>query len=317
MKALKLKHFYSERIVNKDFTDILYNNKFDIVNFHGPKANFMHLYFDKKINIPCVVTVHSDYRYDFLNNKIKFILYTRLNIIALKKFKYFICVSEELKKLLEVQGFMGKKVVIKNGIDFTNTRISNEPDKLREKYNINMSDFVYTYVARMHPIKNHINLIKAYSKINNEFSDTKLILVGDGILMEKLKDIVREYKLENNIIFTGLRNDPVNFINASDISLLVSLNEGGIPTMTMLESGAVKKPMICSDIGNFSDIIDEKSGFLVDPNSVESIYEKMKVAYQNKNIMKTMGENLYDYLKNRYSLEDFAHNYYNFYKDII
>lgn len=317
MKTSGLKYFYSDKIINKNFMNLLYENKFNLVNFHGPKANLMHLYYYKKINIPSVTTIHSDYRYDFLNNKIKYILYTRLNIISLKKFRYFICVSEELKKLLDTQGFIGKKAVIKNGMDFENVNIKNGPDVIREKYNIDAQDFVYIYVARMHPIKNHMNLIMAYRNLISEFSDTKLILIGGGIQEEKLKEYAGEYKLGSNVIFAGQRYDAVDFINASDISLLVSLNEGGIPTLTMLESGAVKKPMICSDIGNFKDIINKDNGFLVDPNSVESIYEKMKEAYIRKNELREMGENLNKCLKINYSLKNFINNYYTFYKDII
>ena len=67
--------------------------------------------------MPTVAVVHSDFRYDFLNNKLKYFIFTPLSIKGLKSFNNYICVSNNLKNLLEEKKFKGSKAVVNNGID--------------------------------------------------------------------------------------------------------------------------------------------------------------------------------------------------------
>nr|WP_148552435.1 glycosyltransferase family 4 protein [Clostridium scatologenes] len=292
-------------------------NNIDIINFHGAKAFFMHYFLKSKLLIPCTATVHSDYKKDFINSKIKHIFFTPLSIMGLKSFNYYICVSKYISNLLEKDNFTGKKFVVNNGIDFENIKVTENRSIIREKYNIGEKSFVYVNVARMHPIKNHLNLIEAFNKLKTEINDVKLILVGDGVLQDIIKEKVKTLKLDNYVKFTGFSSNAINFVNASDISILTSFSEGGSPPLVVLESGAVKKAFICSDIGDIKETINEERGFLVDPNSVEDIYRKMKEAYENKEKLNAMGECLYNFIKDKYSINRFCDKYYKAYEEML
>ncbi|WPC44839.1 glycosyltransferase family 4 protein [Clostridium sp. JS66] len=306
-----------ESLRNNQICDYVKENNVDIINFHGAKAFFMHYLMRKKLSKPCAATVHSDYRYDFLNNKLKYLFFTPLSKLGLKSFPYYICVSKYIKKLLEQSNFTGKKTVVNNGIDLEEINILNDRDKIRNKYDISKEDFVYVMVARMHPIKNHLLCIEAFNKLNNEYPNTKLLLIGDGELKAVLEEKCNQLSIKDKVIFAGFQSNVVDFINASDISILTSFNEGGSPPIVILESGAAKRAAICSDVGDINECINDETGFLIDPKSVEDIYLKMKSAYENKAALKNKGQNLYELVKKQYSMNTFCNGYYNFYKQIL
>ncbi|PRR76805.1 putative glycosyltransferase EpsD [Clostridium liquoris] len=309
--------FTFKEMIRGSLVKYIKRNEIDIVNFHGPKANFIYSLIKKKLSIPAVTTIHSDYRYDFLNDKKKKYLYTPLSTMALKKFNNYICVSNYLKELLKHKDFKGDKYVIPNGIDFKKYNVEIGREELRKKYNLKQDDFIYIMVARMHPIKNHINLIKAFNTLQKDFSNVKLLLLGDGELENELKALVNDLNINDKVIFTGFKKHSIDFINASDVSILTSFNEGGAPPLVVLESALVKKTIICSEVGDMPLIINSSNGFLINPYSERDIYDKMKNVYLNKEKLSIKGENLYKSALNKFSIEAFWENYYKTYNEIL
>lgn len=293
------------------------NHNIDIVNFHGPKSNFIYYIISSKLKVPCAVTVHSDYRYDFLNSKFKHKFFTILSELGLRKYKYYICASKCIKNTLKNNGFIGEKYVVNNGIYNKSIKINISKEQIRNSIKIKDSDFVYIMVARMHPIKNHIKLINAFSKLKKEVNDVKLLLLGDGEEEIKLKETTKELKLENEIIFMGFKSNTIDYMNASNITMLTSLNEGGAPPIVILESALVKKTIISTNVGDIAEIINDTNGYLIDPNDTEDIYTKMKIAYLEKEKLVFKGVKLYEDIINNYSMEKFWNKYYNLYKDIL
>ncbi len=119
----------------------------------------------KKLNIPTVATVHSNYREDFLNNKLKYHLFTPLSIKGIKSFNNHICVSNYIKDILNKDNIKSKKFIVNNGIDLNYYKDKKTYNNLKKELNIEEKDFVYIMIARMHPIKNHNLLIEAFYKL--------------------------------------------------------------------------------------------------------------------------------------------------------
>lgn len=292
-------------------------NKIDIINFHGAKANFLYFMIAHKIKAPCVVTIHSDYRYDFINSKLKKIFFTPLSILGLKKYKNYICVSQHLKNLISKNNFKGNKYVIPNGISLEKVSLKQDRNSIRNMYNISKNEFLYSMVGRMHPIKNHDGLIDAFFKLQIEIKDVKLMLLGFGDLEERLKEKVEKLNIQDKVIFTGFKEDILDYINASDIGVLTSFSEGGAPPLAVLETALMRKTIICSKVGDMESIISENDGFLVNPYDVNDIYDKIRYAYMNRYKLELMGENLYNKVKHEFSLDNFWRRYFEVYSKIL
>ncbi len=305
--------FNTKSLINKDITKYSIDNSIDIINFNGAKLFFSYTILRKKLKAICVATVHSDYRYDFLNNKIKLLFFTPLSKMGLKKFENYICVSTEIKTLLENKNFKGEKYIANNGIDIKENNIGNSSSELRRIYGIADNDFLFVSIARLHPIKNHIKLIEAFNMLKKEYDNVKLICVGDGDMKASIQTKVKEYNLQSDVIMTGFQTNTLGFLAASDISILASLNEAGDPPLVILESATVKKPVICSEIGKLNEIITSEYGYLMDPKNTTDIYLKMKEAYLDKEKLNAKGIKFYEFIEKNYSIDSF----YNRYREIF
>ena len=308
---------FSKKLNNMELVDFINSNSISIVNFHGAKPFLMHLILKSKLKVPTVAVVHSDFRYDFLNNKVKYFIFTPLSIKGLKSFNNYICVSNNLKNLLEKKKIQGSKSVVNNGIDIEKNIIVTSAEGIRNNLKLKEQEFVYVMVARLHPIKNHIEVIRAFKKLILEFHDVKLLLVGDGELRPELEKLIVELKLENNVIMTGNVSNPIDYINASNVSVLASLSEGGAPPLTILESGIVKKPLIYTEVGDLERILDENSGYKIKQQNNENIYKVMKESYLDKINLNIKGENLYNIVVNNFTIGKFWDNYFKIYKSIL
>lgn len=152
--------------------------------------------------------------------------------------------------------------VITNALDLSKYEYSqNERQKIRKKYRIKDNEILIGHVGRFVDVKNHIFIINIFEKIVSINSKYKLMLIGDGELIDDIKKMVLEKKLNNNIIFTGIIQNTYDYYNAMDLFILPSKFEG----MPMAALEAQANGLICffSNTIDKNTIVDkEKSEFL-------------------------------------------------------
>ena len=101
-------------------------------------------------------------------------------------------------------------------------------------------------VGRIVPQKNPLAIIDIFSRVHAERPESKLLWVGDGPLREKASMKVKELKLDNSVLFLGVRNDVNRLMQAMDAFILPSLYEGlGI---VLIEAQTAGVESFCSDV---------------------------------------------------------------------
>lgn len=119
------------------------------------------------------------------------------------------------------------------------------------------------------------------SVINNIRKDVLCIIIGNGPLESALKGEVNRLGLQSVVVFPGRKSheEMSIWINASDIFVLPSLNEGN-PTV-MFEALGCGKPFIGSKVGGVPEIINSREyGILVEPADPADLAEKILFALQ-------------------------------------
>jgi glycosyltransferase involved in cell wall biosynthesis len=218
--------------------------------------------------------------YGMFFKKIK-VVTTRRSVDVWKGRKHFIA-----EKILENR--FADRVVSnsESGADFA-AKNGIIPDKLRVVYNgVNLNRFsprpkdsdirktlrlgadtVVGVVADLKPEKGYGYLIKAAAALRGDYHKIKYVVVGEGKDRAKLTDLVREAGLSEIFIFTGRRDDTERIISVFDIRVLPSAIRVGISNF-LLESMAMAKPVIASDVGAIKEIVnDGENGLLVPPRN--------------------------------------------------
>lgn len=134
--------------------------------------------------------------------------------------------------------------VLNNAIDINRFRFDSAVRReCRKEFGID-KEFVIGHVGNFVEQKNHTFLIEVFKKFYKTNSDSRLLLVSDGPLMEEIQRKVVQYGLEDAVIFAGRRKDVERLYCAMDVFVFPSLWEG-LPVV-MLEAQAAGLPILAS-----------------------------------------------------------------------
>ena len=149
----------------------------------------------------------------------------------------------------------------------------------------------------------------------SKLPELKLLVVGDGELKKDLISLSKNLNIEDDIIFTGYRDDMPDIMMAIDIFVHPSLWEGF--GMVFLEAMASGKPVVATNISAIPEIVvNEKTGILgPSKDSYSLAYGILKLIY-DRDLAKMMGEAGKERVISYFSLERMVNMIENLYYEI-
>lgn len=183
-----------------------------------------------------------------------------------------------------------------NGIDtsFFDPSLHSEKEKksLKKDLGIQDSDFVFVFVGRLVKDKGINELTSAFRKLNTQYKNAKLLLVGDyeKELDPLLAETEQEINTNPNVISVGWQKDVRPYFAISDILAFPSYREG-FPNVVM-QSGAMGLPSIVTDINGCNEIIKESlNGLIIPPKNSEKLLNAMQKVIVDPEFVKKMASN--------------------------
>ncbi len=329
--------FYNE-ILKKDVETILFEqrNRFDlsvvreirefikkrnieILHIHGARANFIGMFLKKRLSIPVVTTMHSDYLLDF-DTFFKKIFFTNLNSFSLKRLDYFISVSDSFKDMLVERGFMPERIYpVYNGMDYSTdfSKVTSK-EEFAKKYSLELSDDL-TYVgiaARFDVVKGVDIFIKGAYLALKQNPNLRFVIAGTGAEEANLRHLCEKLGIEKYVFFLGFVTDMNGFLNFIDLNALTSHCES-FP-YSMLEGAGMKCPIIASRVGGIPRLVrDGETGILFESKNEKDFAEKLLSVVSDKEALKVMGENIYKVATTQFSSKVLSDDHIKIYERII
>ena len=128
-------------------------------------------------------------------------------------------------------------------------------------------------VANLRREKDHLNLLRAMSRVAGEFPEAHLLLLGsqgDGPYFRQLQSAVCEWGLASHVSWLGSRNDVAAILNCCDVGVLSSASEG-LP-LALIEYGMAGLPVVATRVGQCAEVLDQgQAGLLVPPGDCTSL----------------------------------------------
>jgi len=279
-------------------------------------------YIKRKLNIPQVHTYHTlyeDYLHYFLGGKIiRKTTLSKLTGILLNTFNTVIAPTEKVKEKLESYKVAAKIEIVPTGINlerFQQEISIQEKNELLSMYGLSIDDKILIYVGRIAEEKNLEEVLSFYNKALKKIKDTKLLIVGGGPYLSKLKNIVKEYDLEANVKFTGMIdcNEIYKYYKLGNFFVTASTSETqGITYIEALASGL---PVICRwDMCIKDLVINGETGFTY--TNEEQFINALVNLTSNKELENNIRKNSQSKVKD-YSVENFALKVLNIYNNVI
>lgn len=210
----------------KTLQNIFKSEKYKIVHSHLNALSVFPLYAAKRANIPVrIAHSHStsnkkEWKKNILKNMLK--PFSKVNATH-----YFCCSELAGRWLFGDKTYDAEKVKLINNAIEIDRFIYNEKirEEIRKEINVE-NKLVIGHIGRFVEQKNHIGLLEIFYEIQKKNKEAVLLLVGDGPLINVIKEKVKSFNLQDNIIFLGKRNDVNRLMQGMDIFLLPSLYEG-------------------------------------------------------------------------------------------
>lgn len=277
--------------------------KYDIVHCHSSKAGLIGRLAAKLAGIKKrIYTVHG-FVFNEPMGRVKKWAYTVIekfggllssDIIAVSNRDYDIALKYKVIDSKRLR-------YIPNAIEEIDIKKLAPGDLTRKKLGLNTNEFVIGTVANFYETKGHVYLIEALKRLYDEGYKFKTIFAGIG---PKYDDMINFSSGYNDIKFLGYRKDNFDVINAMDMFVLPSVKEG-MPYV-VLEAMMLSKPVLCTRVGALGDIIkDEVNGFIVNSQSSDELYNKLKLILEHKYDLTRIGHEGGKYVRENFSIEKF------------
>ena len=135
--------------------------------------------------------------------------------------------------------------VLKNALDTELFRYSPER-RLRMRLKLGLHDeLILGTVANLSSVKNPMGLIDIFLAVKKQKSDCKLLWIGEGACRTSIEKRITNEQIEDDVMIMGTRDDVPDLLQAMDVFLLPSFNEG-LP-ISAIEAQAAGLPCFISD----------------------------------------------------------------------
>lgn len=339
----KKSFFFQEKYLTNFLIKVIKKEKISIIHAQDRLTSIPAIKAAKKCNIPIVVNFRdhwvacpksscvapNGYRYNKCSYK-TIIKHYPLNrwLTDFYKWHYLkkswktinkadvkIANSEIVKNKLRLCGITNIKVIhpFRDKKDFQNIKNSKEfknKYKLKTKVILFVGSFFYTKGISL--------LMKIMPIITKQNKDVCFLLIGDGPMLNDVKDMVKKRKLEKQIIMPGriLYRDISKAYKISDIVVMPTNWEepfSGIP----LEASASKKTFIANKIGGITELKRKDSFILIEKDNIEEWVQNINKLIKNKKLRERMGKNAYDIFIKNYDSSVIIKKILNIYKKTI
>jgi len=233
----------------------------------------------------------------------------------------YIPLSNELEVWLESRIMVptSKLSRIYNGVDTSRFRVREHGRRQIPLDNFDTGKvIVIGTVGRLQGIKDHVTLVEAFSKLSKKesCSNIRLVIVGDGPMMQELKDLVKSRGVEDIAWLAGVRDDIPELLQAFDIMVLPSKSEG--ISNTILEAMATGLPVVATNVGGNKElVVDSKTGALVPKENPLAMCGAIQKYISNPDLMRTHGLAGRKRVEEHFSISSMVEKYVSVYDSLF
>ena len=290
----------------KEIFHIIKNKKPDILHLHSPKAAGLGAMAGRLLGIKKIIfTVHGwTFNEDRpIAERAMIAFFSWLTMLLCHR---VILLSEhEYNQALHFPFIKNKLGLVRPGIQpLTFVSVDGAKQAIASKLGLNRVDFekktVITTIAELHPNKGLGFLIQAMEIAVQEHPKAMCVIIGGGQEESKLRNTIKDKKLEQKIFLTGNIDSVAEYLKAFTIFVLPSLKEG-LPYV-LLEAGLASLPVIATNVGGIPEIIEDMhSGIMVQSKNPRELAHAISFMIEQPDSRRAYGAALKQRVLERFS----------------
>ena len=194
-----------------------------------------------------------------------------------------------------------KVVSLPPGVDTTMFFPKSNCEKIKDRYNIKDKEKIIIFMGTLFNFSGVDQYIENFPKILKDVPDAHLLIVGGGPLLDKIKKMVSNLKIQRYVTITGFQPyyQMPDFINMADICInpfeITEATREIIPTK-ILQYLACAKPVISTPLPGMRDMLPNEEYGVVYAKNMRELIHKSIFLLQNENLAQRLGKNGFRYV---------------------
>lgn len=255
----------------QEIADIIKKENIELVHARSRVPAIAAFFASRKTNVKFITTAHGYYS----KNIFSYIMGWG---------KFVIAISNPIAKhMIEDFGVPYNRIrLIHRGVDLDKFKFVNPSEKPRSAFTVGI-------IARITPLKGHLDFIKAMSLISREIPRLKVLIIGDAPkdkikYKEELELLVRRLGLGQNVEFMGYQEDIPKILARLDVLVSATVTPEAFGRV-IIEAQAAGVPVVATKVGGVVDIIkDNVNGLLSCPNDPRGMADCVLKIAKNKEL---------------------------------
>ncbi len=292
----------------KKLDDIIDQEQYSIIHCHTPMGGVLGRLAARKARRRGTKVLYTAHGFHFCKGAplLNWLIYYPIESLLATMTDCLITINSEDYQLAVSRGFRSSSIERVNGVG-VNTEVyyyrqAEQKQKLRIEKGYSNDAFMMFYAAEFNKNKNQRLLIQAMALIKDTLPNAKLLLAGDGTLLEESKALARDLGVAGMIEFLGYRNDIAEIMPMCDVAVASSLREG-LP-VNIMEAMSCGLPILASDNRGHRELVSSNvNGWIVHPEDAQTLAEKIQMLANNRDLLLKWGAAGRKRIEQRYALQ--------------
>ncbi len=300
-------HLNSEMIKRAD--EILREERFDVIHAHDWLVGRAAVHLKTRYNLSLVTTIHATEigRGGLVDSEYRKKVHVVERRLAEASERVICCSDYMVNHLQNTLGVPTDRIhVIHNGVDASRFRDGKPSEEIRLNGHRDAGKTVL-FVGRLVKEKGVSTLLEAFEDMSSNGTDARLVIAGDGPMRESLAGEAVRLGLDGNVEFKGFVDDAtlVSLYKTSDVLVVPSLYEPF--GMVALEGMAAGTPVVVSDVGGLSEVVEDGvTGLKVPPGDHKPLSNAIARMLRDQGLAAKLKENAHRLAKRKFAWDQVA-----------
>ncbi|WP_430509931.1 glycosyltransferase family 4 protein [Gottfriedia solisilvae] len=287
-------HYKNIMAIN-ELRQIINQNNYQIIHCHTPMGGILGRLAAHKARKTGTKLIYTAHGFHFCKGAplLNWMIYYPIEKMMANFTDCLITINQEDYEI-SVRNFNAKRIEHIHGVGIDSEEFKpledNKKIERKKSFGYEPDDFLLFYAAEFNKNKNQQFLLQSLALMKEEIPNVKLLLAGEGPLLDKCKQLADNLGISQLVNFLGYRKDLKDVVPMCDVAVASSLREG-LP-VNIMEAMACGLPIVAVDNrGHRELVMNDINGWLVNNNDSMEFSKKIITLAKSKGLKQKLGLN--------------------------
>ncbi|WP_100012078.1 glycosyltransferase family 4 protein [Lentibacillus sediminis] len=301
---------------------IINQNNYEIIHCHTPLGGVLARLAAREARKKGTKVVYTAHGFHFCKGApfVNWLIYYPIEKYLSRHTDHLITINREDFELARKHRFKADQIEWVHGVGVDTEKFKpaapNEKAALKKSFGYAPDDFLLFYAGEFNKNKNQQFLIQVMALVKDDLPHVKLLLAGEGALMEDCKKLAERLSINHMVEFLGFRKDIEKILPICDAAVASSHREG-LP-VNVMEAMATGLPVVAVNNRGHRELIhNNKTGWVLPNFDPQAFAQKITTLAKREDVRSQFGLNGRKAIIENYSITKILQETVHIYEDCM